>query len=124
MTTAHGTPSDPPSVACTNWRQSLVWQFALMVWLIIAYPLSVGPVQYLYARGSLLDELAAVYSYPADAIPYESKLTRCHWYAWGSYWRRLGIAEWGDPTDHSPHSEANSDHVRTNHFQDASEGAR
>lgn len=52
----------PMTAVRRPWWKWKRWWAAVVVWLLVAYPASLGPVFYLFGRGAISGEAAAGYS--------------------------------------------------------------
>ena len=51
---------------CRPWWKRKRWAAAAVMWLVVAYPLSVGPVAYVMERGWISEATAEAYVWPIE----------------------------------------------------------
>lgn len=74
------------------------WIAAAVSWLVVAYPLSIGPLLYLNARGKLREPFrsVAVIVYEPTGMLRRTPLGPM-WFQYQSWWRNVVFEDAGEP---------------------------
>jgi len=79
-----------------RWYRRKRWWASALLWLVVTYPLLLGPLQYAHVRGWVSAELLTAVDRPASLVPPRVKV-RTGFARWMVWWQDRAFAAQGQP---------------------------